>query len=468
MWIVRQIELWMKRKQGRSQYHTNNRRSSATRQKLGTKIILFSIGLLFLFACQTQQPSSKDSNPTTTTIDKNPTVKILAAFNVVDTMLYEKSFDDFKKATGIAVKMIPADAEFANAISVAAEGLDTPDIAFFPQPGLYAELVRSGTIEPLESKVEALAKKSLPKELVDTATVDGKMYGVWVQNHPKSLVWYRTDIFQQRGYKIPKTWQEMENLSRRAIRDGYTPWCIGIKAKGGTGWIVTDWIEEIVLRLYKPEVYDRWVKHEIKFDSPEILKAFEVFDRLIRTPKMVYGGTSAMLSTFIEDSILPMFENPPQCLMNRQSMLIQSQFPDNIEFGKDGYVDVFQLPPMENRKENIMLTGGDIAVALNNKPEVLQTIEYLISPEFGAKMIQNNNALSPNKLVGIDRYKSLLAQTIARFWRNSKIIRFDASDIMPSAVGTGSFWTGATDFVEGKSAKKVVQEIDLSWSSLPK
>jgi alpha-glucoside transport system substrate-binding protein len=458
----------MKRIQGRSHYHTNNRRPSATRQKLDTKLILFSVGLLLLISCQTQQPSNENNNSTTGTIDKNPTVKILAAFNVTDAMLYEKSFDDFKKATGITVKMTPADAEFANAISVAAEGLDAPDIAFFPQTGLYAELVRSGTIEPLESKVEALAKKHLPKELIDTATVDGKMYGIWVQNHPKSLVWYRTDIFQQRGYKTPKTWQEMENLSQRAIRDGYTPWCIGIKAKGGKGWIVTDWIEEIVLRLYKPEVYDRWVKHEIKFDSPEILKAFDVFDRLIRTPNMVYGGTSGMLSTFIEDSILPMFDNPPQCLMNRHAMLIKSQFPDNAEFGKDGNVEVFQLPPMENRKENIMLTGGDVAAALNNKPEVLQTMEYLISPEFGANIIQNNNSLSPNKLVGIDRYTSLLAKTIARFWNGSEVIRFDASDIMPAAVGTGSFWTGATDFVEGKSAKKVVQEIDRSWSSIPK
>jgi alpha-glucoside transport system substrate-binding protein len=41
--------------------------------------------------------------------------------------------------------------------------------------------------------------------------------------------------------------------------------------------------------------------------------------------------------------------------------------------------------------------------------------------------------------------------------------RFDGSDLMPGAVGAGTFWTGMVDFVGGKSAEQVAQEIQASW-----
>jgi alpha-glucoside transport system substrate-binding protein len=109
----------------------------------------------------------------------------------------------------------------------------------------------------------------------------------------------------------------LETLSRRIIRDGYTPWCIGVKDEGGSGWIISDWIEEIVLRLHGGEVYDRWVLHQILFDSPEVLAAFNLFDRLIRTPNMVYGGREKMLVTSVEDAAAPMFDAPSSRMDSR-------------------------------------------------------------------------------------------------------------------------------------------------------
>ena len=44
--------------------------------------------------------------------------------------------------------------------------------------------------------------------------------------------------------------------------------------------------------------------------------------------------------------------------------------------------------------------------------------------------------------------------------------RFDGSDLMPAAVGAGSFWTGMVDFVGGKSADQVAAEIQASWDSI--
>ena len=44
------------------------------------------------------------------------------------------------------------------------------------------------------------------------------------------------------------------------------------------------------------------------------------------------------------------------------------------------------------------------------------------------------------------------------------VMRFDASDLMPAEVGTGTFWTGMVDWVSGeKDIDTVLQEIDSSW-----
>ena len=49
---------------------------------------------------------------------------------------------------------------------------------------------------------------------------------------------------------------------------------------------------------------------------------------------------------------------------------------------------------------------------------------------------------------------------------NATTFRFDGSDLMPGAVGAGSFWTGMVDYVGGKDAQAVADEIQASWDAL--
>ena len=41
--------------------------------------------------------------------------------------------------------------------------------------------------------------------------------------------------------------------------------------------------------------------------------------------------------------------------------------------------------------------------------------------------------------------------------------RFDGSDMMPPAVGVGSFWRGMTDWINGKSTATVLSKIESTW-----
>ena len=61
--------------------------------------------------------------------------------------------------------------------------------------------------------------------------------------------------------------------------------------------------------------------------------------------------------------------------------------------------------------------------------------------------------------------KPVMDRKIAQILQSATTFRFDASDLMPGAVGAGSFWTGMTDLVNNPDANvdRVLDSIDKSW-----
>ncbi|MEZ5244508.1 MAG: hypothetical protein R2707_05365 [Acidimicrobiales bacterium] len=53
--------------------------------------------------------------------------------------------------------------------------------------------------------------------------------------------------------------------------------CVAMESQA-TGWVYTDWMENVVLRQAGPDVYDQWVAHEIPFNGLEITAAAELID----------------------------------------------------------------------------------------------------------------------------------------------------------------------------------------------
>ena len=116
------------------------------------------------------------------------------------------------------------------------------------------------------------------------------MVGVWERVNVKSLVWYPKKAFDEAGYKIPTTWDELMALQDQIVADGDTPWCIGIESGAATGWPATDWIEEIMLRTTSLENYDKWTRGELEFTSPEVKNAAETMATIWFNDKYVFGG----------------------------------------------------------------------------------------------------------------------------------------------------------------------------------
>ena len=57
-----------------------------------------------------------------------------------------------------------------------------------------------------------------------------------------------------------------------------------------------------------------------------------------------------------------------------------------------------------------------------------------------------------------------VTRKVAEIMQNATAVRFDASDLMPGAVGSGSFWKSMTSYVSGSiDEDTALKEIDATW-----
>jgi alpha-glucoside transport system substrate-binding protein len=157
-----------------------------------------------------------------------------------------------------------------------------------------------------------------------------------------------------------------------------------------------------------------------------------------------------------------MFEDPPRCWLHKQGNFIVSFFPAGVEAGVD--YDFFYLPPIGEEYGKPFLVAGDIMAMFNDRDEVRAVMEYFTQGESVRGWLQAGGALSPHEDAQLAWYGDDVERGIAALVQEATAFRFDASDLMPGEVGSGSFWKGMTDWVSGTvDLETALQEIDASW-----
>jgi alpha-glucoside transport system substrate-binding protein len=393
----------------------------------------------------------------TVTAGPGKTVTIFGALTGEQGRLFQQESDAFTGRTGISVEY-EGDKDFEAQIAGRVGGSDEPDIALFAQPDLLAEFVRKGDVVDLNTFMGPDLSQHFAQTLLDAATVDGKMAGIWHSNEVKSLVWYPKKAFDARGYRVPTTWDEMLALSDRIVADGGTPWCIGIESGGATGWVGTDWVEDAMLRTASAEDYDRWTHGDLKFDSPEVKRAFETVGGIWFKEGNVYGGRNGILTTPFGDAPLPMFDNPPGCWLHKQASFIKGYFPESARIGQD--VAYFSLPPIGDADQRPVVGWGTIAAMLDDRPEVREVMQFLATGESVEAEVRAGVAVAPHKDADLAWYPDETTRGFARILREATAFRLDGSDLMPGPVGTSAVWTGIVDWVGGADLDAVLKIID--------
>jgi alpha-glucoside transport system substrate-binding protein len=377
----------------------------------------------------------------------------------------------FASASGHDVRYVGSDS-FEQQIMVDAEAGSAPNIAVFPQPGLASDMAGRGFLTPLADGTGDWVRDNYAagQSWVDLGTYSDQngadqLYGFFYKIDVKSLVWYVPENFEDAGYDVPGSMEDLKALSDQIVADGGTPWCIGLGSGGATGWPATDWVEDLLLRTQTPDVYDGWVDNSIPFTDARIVAAIDEFGAFARNDAYVAGGAGAVASTDFRDSPKGMFSSPPQCYMHHQASFIPAFFPEGTVVGEDA--DFFYFPSYAGKDlGNPVLGAGTLWAITNDNAGAHDLIAYLQTPEAHEIWMARKGFLTPHKGVNADAFGDPTLRKMNEILLGATTFRFDGSDLMPGGVGAGSFWTGMVDYTGGKSAADVAAEIQASWDAL--
>ncbi|MBO9097308.1 MULTISPECIES: ABC transporter substrate-binding protein [Rhizobium] len=403
---------------------------------------------------------------------KGQTLTIFGPWRGEDEKLFASVLAYFTEATGIDAKYSSSE-NYEQQIVIDTQAGSPPNVAILPQPGLLANLASKGYLTPLGDDQANWVKTNYGAgdSWVSYGTYKGKdgkdaFYAFPYKADLKSLVWYVPENFEEAGYNVPKTMEDLIKLSDQIVKDGGVPWCIGLGSGGATGWPATDWIEDLMLRTQSPTDYDKWTTNELKFNDPKVVGAIEEFGKFAKNAKYVDGGVAAVASTDFRDSPKGLFSVPPKCYLHKQASFIPSFFPEGTKLGQDA--DFFYFPPYASHPElgKPVLGAGTLAAITKDSKAARAFIEFLQTPIAHEVWMAQSGFLTPYKAVNTGAYANYTLKKEGELLTSATAFRFDGSDLMPGKIGAGAFWTGMVDFVGGKSAQASADDIQKAWDGI--
>ncbi len=425
--------------------------------------LVMSLLLIFTFAltaCGGAAPAEEAAVPGADTGN----VFILGAFRGEEQTAFEAVIAAFEAVNPDIDVIYSGTAEFETLITVRVEAGDAPDIAAFPQPGAVAKLVNDGHLVPLWDEALAVYDANYQPAWKDLGSVDGTPYGMFHRVNAKGWVWYNKPAWEAAGWAVPGTWDELMALGDEMKASGTAPWCEGIESGSATGWKVTDWVENVMLRTQSVDIHDQWVTHEIPFSDERVKNAFDVVGSILLDPDGVYGGAAYIATSDFKEPAKGLFTDPAQCWMHMQGSFVTNFFQEDVQANLDELVGVFMMPPIDESLPFTMEVGGDQFVVFkgNDRPEVKKFIEFLGTPDSVGPWASQGGSLFPHVDQDFSLYPTALERTMAEAITTAEAARFDGSDQMASELNL-AFWKGTTDWISGnRTLDEALADIDAS------
>jgi alpha-glucoside transport system substrate-binding protein len=386
------------------------------------------------------------------------TVTIFGGYSASDAAAFQDELNiAFPASSGIKVKYTTL-ASFDTDITTKIKAGQAPDIAMWPQPGgLIAQKSKLVPVDKVlgASTFAAIKKTLVPGfELLGKAS-DGKTYGLPVSANLKSIVFYNPAVFKANGWTIPTTQAQLESLQNTIKSSGKAyPWCAGTESGGATGWSLTDWMEELVLKTAGVDTYNKWWKGQVKWTDPKIVAAGKLLASTLLTEGNTQGGGAGVTSRFFglasTQGLFKSAKADGACAMLKQGSFITGFFPDDIqaELKAKNYthVGVFAYPGTAN-----LLGGGDTAGVFHNNPAVAKVAAFIMSDKMGTHGYASKASgfLSPHKTFNPAYFGDPLAKQFTTMFSKAKGFGFDGSDQAPPQVNKTE-WSELTNWFAGK------------------
>ena len=385
-------------------------------------------------------------------------VSILAVWGGDEEAGFRQLLDGFTAETGISYTY-EGDRDVQEVVKQRLAGGNPPDVAIIPRPGEIAALAKAGALIPLSSMLdEDYINANYGKAMVNLGMHYGEFYALPVKASSKSTFWYKPQSFKDLGVEPPDTWDELLAIMDKYLAAGKTPIAMG----GRDGWTLTDWFENIYVRVAGPEKYHQlFVTHELEWTDASVVEAMGYFRQIVDPESNILGGGEGSISTGFIEGMDNMLLDKAEMYYEGGFMggIAKANFPD-LTCGED--YAWFTFPSIKPEYGKGIVVGGDFAVVFNDNPDVRAFMKYLAGEKGNTAWASapKGSVISVNKNVPLSVYSPCIAKEAGDLGAAS-IAVFDGSDMATPAVGGDAMFVGLQDFVaEPDSVNDVLEFIE--------
>ena len=346
------------------------------------------------------------------------------------------------------------------------------DIALIPNPQGVVNLGERSIIKPIEKFLPLNGMNSFYSEhlrQITTSENTNKNYGAFFRLFPNSMIWYSIEKYNDIGSPKFNSYEEILNFTSQYSKDNKNLWCLDIESGASTGWIATNWLEDLIISEYGLETYDNWSKQNILSSESTILNSINSIGKLVFTENAVYGTNKRVVRKEFRNNYRNLLSKDVDCVFSWGGHYADFYMPEDKIFGQD--YDFFKFP---STKSNNSIVGiGDILTVLNYSTETEKVFNKLIAEDFGKQWMNQEDAsyipanmLNKNSITNPLTYKEF---ELVKASLTDNSFRYDASELMERKIGADALWTALKNYIDMgrerayREIEDITEELDTNF-----
>ena len=382
---------------------------------------------------------------------------VIAGPQMTDLEMFEWELKSIEDSTGVKIKYeIYSDIE----TYLIKNNNSDVDIAIIPNPQGVTNLGDRGivlSIDQIVSKKTMESYYSRHLQEITTSNISTKNYGAFFRLFPNSLIWYSVKKYEEIGSPEFNSYNEIIDFTNNYSKENKDLWCLDIESGASTGWIATNWLEDIILNNYGVEIYDQWSNQEILSSEKPILNSINNIGKLVFTENAVYGSNKRIVRKEFRNNYKNLLNEEVGCIFSWGGHYATLYMPEEKKFETD--YDFFKFPSPFNSIVGI----GDVLTVLNYDEDTKLVFDKLIDESFGKNwMSHTDSSYIPANIKNINdianpitsKERDLIIKSL-----NDNSFRYDASELMERKIGADALWVALKNYID-IGREKAYREIE--------
>ena len=346
--------------------------------------------------------------------------------------------------------------------------IDNPNssssIAIIPNPQGVVNLAERKSIYSLDDVL--VDNNSIfnlyPNHLSSIVSHEDSIYGGWTRLFPNSLIWYDISKFEQHNVKFD-SFETLLEGTKKIADNGTSPWCANSESAASTGWVQTNWMEDVLLTKYGPKVYDEWSKLKINASNVKIFLSIKHIEDFIFYDNHIYNGPGSITDKEFRNLPKVLLDDTTECFMSWSGHYFRYYIPEDYQYLKD--FAVTNVPKI-NFENSVVGIGDNIVLTKDNELSK-KVISKILSKNFGEiwSSYQDTEFISANQNFNkqiINNELTKYEYSIVHDALQKDLFRYDASEIMARRIGSNLLWELFREYVrEGpQNLVKLLNQLD--------